>query len=226
VVAETGIAAFAHLGTSPVSDEALKSMQDRKIPSITTLAVHEALSRRRLADLGFLKHPLVADVMPSRFIEELSAYARKSLSADEDARAERSARRLSIAMENAKRLLDAGVMLVAGTDSPYPGDYYGEGLHRELELLVEAGLTPLQALTASTKNGAALMNQEEEWGTLTVGRRADILIVNGNPARQIRDSRNVETVIQNGRIIDRTALKLGSRKDADFHMAPVYSSGK
>jgi imidazolonepropionase-like amidohydrolase len=60
-------------------------------------------------------------------------------------------------MANAKRLSDAGVLLAAGTDSPYPGDYYGEGLHRELELLVEAGLTPLQAIRAATATNADIL---------------------------------------------------------------------
>jgi len=226
VVAETGIAAFAHLGASPVSDEALKTMQDRGIASITTLAVYEAQSRRRLVDGAFLKEPLVADVMPSVFLDELSEYARKPLSADERIRADRNAGRLSVAKANAKRLQEAGVMLVAGTDAPYPGNYYGEGLHRELELLVEAGLTPLQALTASTKNAAILMNQAQEWGTLASGRRADILIINGHPASEIRDSRNVEMVIQNGRMIDRASLKVDRQKDAGFRMAPVYSPGQ
>lgn len=85
-----------------------------------------------------------------------------------------------------KALFDAGVLLAAGTDAPYPGVFQGEGIHRELELLVEAGLTPLEAITVATKNAAELMGDGGEWGTLTPERRADIVLVRGRPDRSIR----------------------------------------
>lgn len=82
-----------------------------------------------------------------------------------------------------------------------------EGLHHELELMVEAGLTPLEAIRASTYDAARLMNAEQEWGSLQAGRRAMLLIVAGNPAEHISDTRKIETVIQDGKVLDRTLLK-------------------
>jgi imidazolonepropionase-like amidohydrolase len=216
VVAATGIAAFAHLGTSPVTDETVAMLRERKIASITTLAVYESFARRRLVDLAFLREPLVAETMPPQFSQEITSFAARPLSDDEKANAATALKQLQTAMANAKRLADAGILLAAGTDAPYPGDFYGEGLHRELELLVEAGFTPLQALSAATKNAAALLNQEHQWGTLAVDRRADIVIVNGHPARAITETRNIDLVIQSGRIIDRAALRFNPARDLGF----------
>jgi imidazolonepropionase-like amidohydrolase len=224
VVAATGIAAFAHLGTSTITDETVSMMHDRHIASITTLALYEFLSRRRLADLGFLRHPLLAQTMPPDFIADLTAFATRPLSDEAKARTDAALGRLRTAMANAKRLSDAGVLLAAGTDAPYPGDYYGEGLHRELELLVEAGLTPLQAITAATRNAATLLNEADEWGTLSPGRRADILIVAGHPASQISDTRNVEWIMQAGSVLDRAALRFDPAKDPGFKATASVTS--
>jgi len=60
--------------------------------------------------------------------------------------------------------------------------FYGEGIHRELELLVESGFTPLEAIRAATYDAARVMRAEHEWGSLEAGRRADVLVVAGRPA--------------------------------------------
>jgi hypothetical protein len=75
VVAGTGIAAFAHLGTVPITDETVALMHERPIASITTLAVFEYASRRRLADLGLLRQPLLRESMPPAFVSDLTAFA-------------------------------------------------------------------------------------------------------------------------------------------------------
>jgi imidazolonepropionase-like amidohydrolase len=223
-VARSGIAAFAHLGTTPVTDETVALMRDRHVTSITTLAVYEAFSRRRLADLTFLQQPLLQNTMPPRFIADLTAFAARPLTGRDSAGVQAAERRLRVAMANAKRLWDAGVLLAAGTDAAYPGDFYGEGLHRELELLVEAGLTPLQAITAATKNAALLLGQSAEWGTLEAGRRADVIVVAGDPARRIGDTRNVELVMQAGRVLDRGSLRFSAAKDPGFHTTTGLTS--
>lgn len=222
VVARAGIAAFAHLGTTPLTDETVSLMRDQHIASITTLAVYESSSRRRLADLGFTRHPLLRHTMPPTFVAELDTFATRPLSRQDRVEAREAERRMRVAMAKAKRLYDAGILLATGTDAPYPGDYFGEGLHRELELLVEAGLTPIQAITLATKNAALLLREEKQWGTLEPGKRADILIVAGNPGRRISDTRNVEVVIQAGRVLDRTLLRFDQAKDPGFRAtAPV-----
>lgn len=221
----TGIAAFAHLPTSRMSDEAVGLMKERGVHAITTLAVYESHSRRRLADLSFAESPLVKDTTPPWFLEELRAYAARSLTAAESARATLNSNRLSEAKKNARRLLDASVLLAAGTDAPYPGVFQGEGIHRELELLVEAGLSPLEAITIATKNAALLMNAGDEWGTLTPGRTANLILIAGRPDKNISETRRIEMVIQAGKILEREKLKFDPRRDGGFRAsAPVSAT--
>jgi imidazolonepropionase-like amidohydrolase len=103
----------------------------------------------------------------------------------------------------------AGVLVAAGTDAPYPGVFQGEGLHRELELLVAAGLTPVQAIQAATGNAARFMDgATADWGTVEVGRRADLVVVSGHPQDRIADTRTIVDVMQSGRLLDRAALRV------------------
>ncbi len=120
------------------------------------------------------------------------------------------------AMTNVKRLSDAGVPVVAGTDAPYPGVFQGEGIHRELELLVEAGLTPLQAITAATHDAARLMGADAEWGAIVPGMAADLLVVRGNPAEDIGATRDIVAVIQRGVVLDRSQLVFSAQDDPGF----------
>ncbi|MEZ4587311.1 MAG: amidohydrolase family protein [Gemmatimonadales bacterium] len=213
--AATGIAAFAHAGGVPMTEEAIKYMAEHGVANITTLAVYESFSRRRFADLGFLDHPLLRDVLPPTYRAQLLEHGRARLDGSDSSIAARSAARLEIAKANVRKMQAAGVLLAAGTDAPYPGDFYGEGLQRELELLVEAGLTPLEAISAATRNAARLMRADAEWGTIEPGKAADLLLVRGDPSTRIGDTRNVEMVVQGGRIVDRAALRYDPARDPD-----------
>jgi len=88
----------------------------------------------------------------------------------------------------------AGVPIVAGTDQTVPG----HSLHREIELYVQAGFTPMEAIQAATIVPARVMGLDKELGTVEAGKRADVIIVDGNPLESIRNIRKVEFVITNG----------------------------
>ena len=96
----------------------------------------------------------------------------------------------------------AGVTIVAGTDIGVPG----HTLHREMELYVEAGFTPLEALQAATIVPARVLGKDKELGTVTVGKRADLLIVDGDPLADIKALRKVRLVVARGRIHDPAAM--------------------
>ncbi len=89
----------------------------------------------------------------------------------------------------------AGVTIVAGTDQTVPG----YSLHRELELYVQAGFTPLEAIQSASTVPARVMGVDGDVGTLTTGKRADLIVVSGDPLQHIEDTRNVELVVSNGR---------------------------
>jgi len=97
-----------------------------------------------------------------------------------------------------KKLHDAGVNTAAGTDSGTPGVVIGKGLHKELELMVEAGISPMEAIMAGTRNAAGNLGKESELGTIENGKLADIIIVSGDPAERIIDTRNIQLVIKDG----------------------------
>jgi imidazolonepropionase-like amidohydrolase len=95
-------------------------------------------------------------------------------------------------------LLQAGVPLVAGVDAPLVP--YGAALHTELAAYVESGLTPFQALQTATVNTAALLNAQNDLGTIEPGKLADLVVVEGNPLVAIRDTMRVKKVIKNGEL--------------------------
>ena len=213
---QTGIDGFAHAPTRRMSADDIEVIKEHGLFVITTLTVEEYSGRRRLADLKFLDEPLIADTTPPWFRTDLRGEASRNLSDAEKADAQRSAAGFDEMKRNVKKLLDAGVLVAAGTDAPYPGVFQGEALHHELELLVTAGMTPLQAIRLATFNAARLLHAEEEWGSLQAGRTANVLIVAGNPAECISDTRKVEVVILKGKILVRASLRFDPKRDPGF----------
>lgn len=219
----TGISGFAHAPTRKMPDADIQFVHDRGVFVITTLVVEEYSGRRRMADMSFLNQPLIADTTPPWFLTELRAEAARALTDDEKREIARSGQGFDEMKLNVKKLRDAGVLLAAGTDAPYPGVFQGESIHHELELLVASGFTPLEAIRTATYNAARIMKADADWGSLQVGRRANVVIVNGNPAQQISDTRKIDTVILEGKILDRAALKFDPKRDPGFRAVPGLS---
>jgi imidazolonepropionase-like amidohydrolase len=213
--AATGITAFAHLGWDEVTDEAIEVMVRKRVATITTATLGDARLRWKKRGGAFAGSPLIESVTPPWVYEPLYDIVIRGKGSTYAVNTEEE--RL-ILLRNAKRMFDAGVLLVAGTDTPAPGLFFGEGLHRELELLVEAGLTPLQAISTATRNAAALM-QADDWGTLEPGRFADILIVDGDPATRIGDTQNIVVLLQRGQVIDRQQLEFDAATDPGYRPA-------
>ena len=94
-----------------------------------------------------------------------------------------------------RRLYDGGVTLVAGTDNSYGNTY-----HREIELYEQAGIPAPRVLQIATIGSARVMREEKDYGSIVAGKVADIIIVNGRPAQQVKDIEKVETVIRAGRV--------------------------
>jgi enamidase len=104
-------------------------------------------------------------------------------------------------LANVRRLREAGVMITAGTDAPLLNLPLGESLHRELELLVKAGLPPMEAIQAATSRPAGLLKRAGQIGTIQVGKRADLIAVKGDPLRDISNTRNVRFVMRDGVVV-------------------------
>ena len=108
------------------------------------------------------------------------------------------------AEKSVRQLRAAKVPLLAGTDAGNPGTSHGAALHRELELLVNAGLTPSEALAAGTGNAAKAFGLNDR-GVIAVGKRADLLLVNGDPTKDITATRDIAGIWKGGERFDRAA---------------------
>jgi imidazolonepropionase-like amidohydrolase len=115
---------------------------------------------------------------------------------------EQAHERLARSLQIIKALHDAGVPIVAGTDKGVPG----VSVAREIELYVEAGLSPLDAIRCATAVPAQVMGLAKDSGTIAPGLRGDLIVVDGNPLERISDIRKVVMVSTNGRLYDAAPL--------------------
>jgi enamidase len=108
---------------------------------------------------------------------------------------------LNLMYGNVRRLAQAGVALIAGSDAPL-GPRFGTGLHDEMKHLVAAGLTPAEALAAATRSAARALRRSD-LGTLEPGKRADIVLLAQDPLASIENTRTIIMVFQDGRLVHR-----------------------
>jgi len=122
------------------------------------------------------------------------------------ASAERRQRYVSTRNQLVKEIHDAGGRIMAGSDAPEWFFGYGYTLHRELESLVSAGLTPSQALEAATTTPSAFVNAKADWGRIAPGQRADLVLLQADPLEDIRNTTKIDAVCVGGRWLDRGDL--------------------
>ena len=110
----------------------------------------------------------------------------------------------------------AGAKILAGTDSPAPYVFPGFALHEELAMLVDAGLTPMEALEAATRSAAEFLGKGKDSGTIAEGKYADLALLDANPLEEIRNTRKIRAVIVRGELLDRDALDAMLRSARSF----------
>ena len=100
----------------------------------------------------------------------------------------------------------AGVKIMLGTDSAASYVFPGFAVHDKLQELVKAGLTPAEALKTATWNGAEFLGRTAEFGSINIGRRADLVLLEDNPLTDIRNTTRIAAVVLDGRYFDRGRL--------------------
>ena len=190
---------------------------------------------RRLAARGTYVSPTLNGSKATAYLDQddhkgdaYLAYIGKGLQATYAWRVERAAkddaaaiaRRHAIYEKNASlvpMLQAAGVSILAGTDAGFLNsfNYPGIGLHDELKIYVDAGLSPLHALQASVVNGPRFLGHADRYGAITAGKAADILILERNPLADIAATRAIDGVVLKGRYFDRKALDEMLKSAAD-----------
>jgi len=113
---------------------------------------------------------------------------------------------VKMSLEAVGKMNEAGVGIMAGTDAAAPNVFPGSSLHEDLAYLVEAGLTPMQALQGATKNPAEFLGNSATEGTIEKGKLANLVLLDGNPLESISNAQRIRAVILRGKLLDRAAL--------------------
>jgi imidazolonepropionase-like amidohydrolase len=114
--------------------------------------------------------------------------------------------RWPIARRIVSAMHQAGVTIMAGTDSPQPGVYPGSSLHEEMQMLVASGLTPREALRSATLMPAQFLGIAATTGSVAVGKRADLVLLDADPTRDIRNTQRINAVLLDGRLLRRAGI--------------------
>ncbi|MCF0055697.1 amidohydrolase family protein [Dyadobacter sp. CY356] len=113
-----------------------------------------------------------------------------------------------MALKNLKKIHDAGILVALGTDSgAFPIRAQGFSEHLEMELMVQAGLTPMQTITAATLNSAKILKIDNQIGTIQKGKKADFIILTESPEKDIKNTRKIESVWKDGKQVSKGPLK-------------------
>jgi imidazolonepropionase-like amidohydrolase len=152
-----------------------------------------------MADKGLFYDPTLQT--GSRIMDELMCKKNRdmALTSGEEAQLEAQEYKIRRKQENLKRMVDMGVQVVAGSDGIGLGN--STRLVRAMELMVEAGLTPMEVLKAGTINAARAIRMDHFFGSIKKGLKADIIVVEGDPSKDIGALRNIRMVMQEGKII-------------------------
>lgn len=204
---DDGIDILAHSVRDGVLDaDTVSLIKNKKVYYIPTLQLEESF-------YCFAEHP---EWVKSPFFQFVSNQPLKSAvdsdsyrsSVAKDPATETHKKALEIAKQNVRKLHEATVALAFGTDSganPYRVPGFAE--HRELQLLVDAGLSPLEAIHCATQSTAAMLHIEEKMGTIQAGKQADLLVLNADPSKDIANTEKIAMVFHNGRQVKREPSK-------------------
>jgi len=191
---EAGLAGLAHsVRDKPVSDALIASMKKHGAWQ------QAATLTREISTFIYAKpHPMLTDAF---FTKSVDAQVLNTLKSDAYQKRAGSDPDLGLypgfletAKKNLKKLADSGVRFGFGTDTGPPARFSGYFEHWEMELMVEAGLTPMQVIQSATRNSAEYLGVLNQLGTLENGKWADLIVLGKNPLENIRNTRTLETV--------------------------------
>lgn len=196
-----GVDALAHpVIQGPITDQFAKLLGAKGTPMATTLTIGENYSRL-VEHPEYLDQPLYRAVLDAAEIARLRTEVRKQW--QESTWTWWMKVMTPVAQQNVRKIHDAGGVLALGTDQTI-----GPAVHRELQLLVGAGITPLQALRIATLNGAIFLGRSLDLGSIEAGKIADLVLLDADPTADIGNVARIVEVIKAGRIIERSALDL------------------
>jgi len=190
-----------------LKDDFVKLMKNNKTVLIPTLTVSSGYNNTFAQNLSFSAHELkhadpfqLGSLLDLKHLDNTSLvnnYKNRTIE-----RAVTNKTRDSIAKANIKLLADAGVLLATGTDAGNIGTLHTTSYLPEVLAMQESGLSNWQILTASTLNGAKILDKQNEFGTVSIGKNANLVLLNANPVEAIDNIINIDRVINNGIVIN------------------------
>ena len=205
--ARAGVAAWAHgVYRERIPDDRIGEMASFGIPMVPTIVVFEALSRR--GETGRQATQLERETVPA---EVLAAVGELPTDPDQASFFAQTSRALSEQRanwrDNVRRLHRAGVTILAGSDMQ-SGVFPGAGLHRELAYLHESGLSNVEVIRAATLDAARFLEARDDpsFGLVAVGKRADLLLVDGDPREDLNHLGRIRAVVVRGVPVERSPL--------------------
>jgi imidazolonepropionase-like amidohydrolase len=196
---DDGVDALAHsVRDAEIPDSLIAEMKSKNVAYIGTMSLDEFLTAYA-DDPAWLKQAFFREALEPGVYEMItSPQYKQSVADDKKTPAEVAAQ--VIELKNMKKVYDAGILVALGTDSgATPTRAFGFAEHQELQLLVQAGLTPLQAITVATKNGAEFLHAAEEFGELRPGLKANFVVLDKDPSADIRNTESISSVWKNGK---------------------------
>lgn len=192
-LSERGLYAAAHsVRDKPVDDALIATMKKNGTWQLGTL-VRELSVFVFSEPTDIVKDPFFTMSVPPEVVKTVDSDAyRKRLQSDKDMPKYRGF--LKTAQQNLKRLYDAGVKVGFATDSGPPARFSGFFEHKEMDLMTEAGFTPMQIITIFSKNSAEFLGMSKDLGTVEAGHWGDFVVLTRNPAENIRNARAIDSV--------------------------------
>ena len=212
IAARAGVDVLAHgVGDAPVDDELIALLKKSSTGYVSTLATYEPPTGRALSPR------LISLLAPGD-----RQFAAHSAEQRVPAPSSPTMLRWNFLQENIRRLSAAGIPIGVGTDAGVAGTYHGWSTLHEMELLVDSGLTPMQAITAGTSTSARLIGEDDQRGIIAPGMIADLLLVKGSPDQDIHEIENTSAVFLGGRQLDLQSLE-SSIQSPQFTPLPEHA---
>lgn len=183
--------------------EAVKRTVEAGTWNVPTLSLIEHLASPIPAE-EMIQRPEMK-YMPKDVLEGWVKF-KNTYSKREDFQPEATKALVELRRELTKELHDTGAQIALGSDAPQFFNVPGFSLHREMEMMVNAGLTPYEVLVTGTRNPAFYFETPEEFGTIEPGKRADMILLNANPLEDISNTQKIEAVLVNGKYYNRETL--------------------
>lgn len=236
IAAEAGVDVIAHGCLEPLTGNTAETLKKNGTFVAPTLRVFMALTEGKTILRDIENTPLQNRLSPA-VIDDLRAYVKEYEVSEFVPHAIKGIKKdlapvgTKNSMKNLKTLFDKGVPIAVGTDAAYCFNFHGSP-YKEMELMVKAGLMPMDVIVSATQNSARAAGIDKITGTLEPGKKADILIVKGDPLKDISAIKNVERVFRDGKEVNVSKINPTFRQKISLAfpvakaMLPVLLTGK